>query len=114
MVTSGENAPGQVGIRRGEQRLDVRGGLGFARAASDGRRGRGIEAMGLLDRGPNAPRRMYSCRRTLLFFVLAALIGWAGVFGAIYTTLVVLDLVAPPDLAQDATKLQEIAPASGK
>ena len=73
-----------------------------------------MEAMNVLDRGPNAPRRMFSWRRTLLFFVLAALIGWAGVFGAIYTTLVVLDLVSPPDVAQDATKLQEIAPASGK
>jgi len=57
---------------------------------------------------------MYSWRRTLLFFVLAALIGWAGVFGAIYTTLVVLDLVAPPDVAQDVKSLQDIAPASGK
>lgn len=70
--------------------------------------------MTLLDRGPNVPRRMYSWRRTLLFFVLAALVGWAGVFGAIYTTLVVLDVVAPPEVAQDVDALQKIAPASGK
>ena len=70
--------------------------------------------MTLLDRGPKTPRRMYSWRRTLLFFVLAALIGWAGVFGAIYTTLVVLDLVAPPEVAQDGKALQDIAPSAGK
>lgn len=86
----------------------------YARAGGNGRRGRGIEAMTLLDRGPETPRRMYSWRRTLLFFVLAALIGWAGVFGAIYTTLVVLDLVAPPDIAQDVNALEKIAPAGGK
>jgi hypothetical protein len=70
--------------------------------------------MTLIDRGGDAPRRMYSWRRTLLFFVLAALIGWAGVFGAIYTTLVVLDLVSPPEIAQGPSALEKIAPASGK
>jgi hypothetical protein len=70
--------------------------------------------MTLLDRGPDMPRRMYSWRRTLLFFLLVALVGWAAVFGAIYTTLVVLDLVAPPEVAQDVNQLQKIAPAGGK
>src|SRR5690606_33881616 len=72
MVTGTEEAFGRVGTRRGQQRPAVRGEL---RLAPGGRLGRGIEAMTLIDRGGDAPRRMYSWRRTLLFFVLAALIG---------------------------------------
>jgi hypothetical protein len=69
--------------------------------------------MTLFERGAGGPRQAYSWRRTLLFFVFAALLGWAGVFGAIYTTLVVLDLIAAPEVALEVDQMQKIAPAAG-
>ncbi len=69
--------------------------------------------MGSSDRGRATPGLAYSWRRTLIFFVFAALLGWAGVFGAIYATLVVLDLMTPPEIAQDVDQLQKMAPAAG-
>lgn len=73
----------------------------------------GIGAMTFADKEPGSQGRLYSWRKTLAFFVVAAMVGWAGVFGAIYATLAVLDLFNGPDIAQEVNELQKIAPAAG-
>lgn len=73
----------------------------------------GIGAMTFAEKEPGSHGRLYSWRKTLAFFVVAAMIGWAGVFGAIYATLAVLDLFDGPDIAQEVNELQKIAPAAG-
>ncbi len=73
----------------------------------------GIGAMTFADKEPGSHGRLYSWRKTLAFFVVAAMVGWAGVFGAIYATLAVLDLFDGSDIAQEVNDLQKIAPAAG-
>ncbi len=87
--------------------------LGALGAATQKDKRVGIGAMSFAEKEPGGHGRMYSWRKTLAFFVVAAMVGWAVVFGAIYATLAVLDLFTGPDMAQEVNELQKIAPAAG-